>query len=198
MIVIELGHGSLWVNSPVAVPHVVLDELNAIGSVRYLVAPTTLHLWRLREWHALYPHAQVWGPPMVSRSSLRVDGVLGDDPPPAWAADIDQVLFKGNFVIEEAEFFHQRSRTLIMTDFLQNYPAQEGAFLGNLVKRMGGVLDGGVPSDIRLTFTNRRLARRSLEKLLEWDFDRLILAHGACVERNAKAFVRGAFHWLSS
>lgn len=61
MIVIELGHGSLWVNSPVAVPHVVLDELNAIGSVRYLVAPTTLHLWPLREWHALYPHAQFGG-----------------------------------------------------------------------------------------------------------------------------------------
>ncbi len=198
MIVIKLGDGSLWVNSPVTVPHEVLDEVHAIGSVRYLVAPTPLHVWRLDEWHALYPQAQLWGPPKAPRSAhLAVAGLLGDDPPPAWAGDIDQMLFKGNLVIEEVEFFHKRSRTLIITDFIQNYPAQDRAFFRNLVKRIGGVLDGGVPIDIRLTFINRPLARRSLEKLLGWDFDSLIVAHGACVERNAKAFMRRAFHWLS-
>jgi hypothetical protein len=48
---------------------------------------------------------------------------------------------------------------------------------------------GGVPLDIRLSFTNRDLARRSLEKLLSWDFDKLVIAHGACIEKNAKPFL---------
>lgn len=55
---------------------------------------------------------------------------------------------------------------------------------------------GGVPLDGRLSFTNRDLARQSLEKLLSWDFDQLVIAHGVCVEKDAKPFVERAFRWL--
>lgn len=54
-----------------------------------------------------------------------------------------------------------------------------------------------MPRDARLTFIHRSLARQSLEKLLSWDFDKLIIAHGPCVEKGAKAFVERAFSWLS-
>jgi hypothetical protein len=37
------------------------------------------------------------------------------------------------------------------------------------------------------------LARRSLEKLLSWDFDKLIIVHGVCIEKDAKPFVKRAF-----
>ncbi len=57
---------------------------------------------------------------------------------------------------------------------------------------------GGVPLDIRVSFRNRVLARQSFEKLLSWDFDRLIIAHGACIETNAKEYIEEAFRWLSS
>jgi hypothetical protein len=45
-------------NSPVVVPRETLDEIVAIGPVRYLVAPTALHIWRLEQWHKLFPEAQ--------------------------------------------------------------------------------------------------------------------------------------------
>jgi hypothetical protein len=64
---------------------------------------------------------------------------------------------------------------------------------------LGGALllrVAGVPLDIRLTFTNRKLARRSLERLLSWGFDKLIIAHGPCVETDVKDFVGEAFWWL--
>ena len=51
--------------------------------------------------------------------------------------------------------------------------------------------------DIRLSFIRRNLARQSLQKLLSWDFDRLIIAHGPCIETGAKAFVERAFRWLA-
>jgi hypothetical protein len=72
MIVVKLGDGSLWINSPVVVPRETLDEIVAIGPVRYLVAPTTLHIWRLEQWRTLFPQAQLWGPPKVSRAGLRI------------------------------------------------------------------------------------------------------------------------------
>jgi hypothetical protein len=95
------------------------------------------------------------------------------------------------------EFLHKKSRTLILTDFLQNYNCERGDPAGNIVKQIGGVLDGGVPLDLRLSFTNRQLGREVLATLLSWDFDKLIVAHGSCVEHDAKAFVGNAFRWLS-
>lgn len=50
------------------------------------------------------------------------------------------------------------------------------------LKAAGGVLDGGVPRDARWSFIDRGKARASLATLLSWDFDKVIVAHGACVE----------------
>jgi hypothetical protein len=199
MIVVKLGDGSLWIDSPVAVPPETIERIRGIGPVKYLVAPTSLHTWRLERWHDIFPGAQLWGPPKLSRDSNRAAfaNLVGDSLPPAWADDLDQVVFKGNAFAEEAEFLHKRSRTLIMTDFVQNYRKRKGDFVGNTLKCFGGVLDGGVPLDIRLSFTNKKLARECLKTLLSWDFDKLIVAHGVCVEYDAKAFLESIFRWLS-
>ncbi|MFW9909595.1 MAG: hypothetical protein ACFFEF_13570 [Candidatus Thorarchaeota archaeon] len=47
-----------------------------------------------------------------------------------------------------------------------------------------------------MSFTKRDLARKSLERLLSWDFDKLIIAHGDCIETDAKFFVEEKFRWL--
>jgi hypothetical protein len=113
--------------------------------------------------------------------------------------DLDQLIFKGNLFIQEVFFFHKRSRTFIAADFIQNHPIERGKPLLNALWKLGGVayLPGGVPLDIRLSFTDRTLARRSLEKLLLWDFDKLIIAHGVCIEKEAKRFMKQAFRWLA-
>jgi hypothetical protein len=54
----------------------------------------------------------------------------------------------------------------------------------------------GVGHDTKMTFFDRDLARQSLQKLLSWDFEKLIIAQGACVESEAKHYVREAFRWL--
>ena len=86
-----------------------------------------------------------------------------------------------------------------MADFIQNHPRGRGRPLRNALFKLAGVAypHGGVALDIRLSFTNRGLARRSLKKLLSWDFDKLIIAHGVCIEKDAKPFVEGAFGWLA-
>jgi len=49
---------------------------------------------------------------------------------------------------------------------------------------------------MKMTFLNRSLARQSLERLLSWDFDKLIIAHGPCIESDAKQYIEKAFRWL--
>ena len=153
-----------------------------------------------RSSETLFPAAELWAPRQKSNEFQRLPfiGILGDTPPPCWANDIDQLVFKGNPFIDEVFFLHKESRTVIMADFIQSRRIVRGKPLLNTLFKLAGVAypNGGVPCDIRLSMTNRFLARRSLEKLLSWDFDKLIIAHGVCIEKDAEPFVRRAFRWL--
>jgi hypothetical protein len=200
MIIAQLADGSMWVNSPVSVAPEVLDRIMRMGPIKYLVAPTKLHVWRLESWHELFPEAELWAPPQVPDKFKRLPfiGMLGDQPPVSWANDFEQLVFRGNIFVEEIYFLHRRSRTLIVADFIQSRPLLKGRPFRNAFLKLAGVApDGGVPIDIRLSFLHRTLARQSLARLLSWDFDKLILAHGDCVVKDAKAFVECAFRWLT-
>lgn len=203
MTVVKLSDGSLWVNSPVQVPFDTLERIASLGPVQYLLAATPRHVWRLPAWHTLFPDAQLWVPRRtpftLGKGRLPLTGILGDRPPQSWAANFDQLAFKGNPLIEEVLFFHKQSRTVILDDLIQIHPKLKGRPFHNALCKLEGVdaPHGGVPLDIRLCFTNRDLARRSLEKLLSWDFERLIIAHGVCVENEAKPFVEQVFRWLA-
>ncbi len=202
MTIVKLADGSVWVDSPVPVPFETLKRITELGPVRYLAAETPRHVWRLAAWHTLFPDAQLWAPRptpfTLKKGHLPLTGMLKDTPPSDWSLDFDQLAFQGNPLIEEVLFFHQASRTVILGDLIQVHPSVKGKLLRNALFQLEGVASppGGVGLDFRLSFTNRKLARRSLDKLLSWDFDKLIIAHGACIEKDAKPFVEQAFHWL--
>lgn len=202
MTVVKLSDGSLWVNSPVSVPFDTLKRITDLGPVTYLLAATPRHVWRLAAWHTLFPEAQLWSSRTtlltLKKRPLPLTGVLGDEPPQAWADDFDQLIFKGNTLLDEVLFFHKQSGTVILDDLIQIHPDVKDKPLRDALLKLEGVgcPDGGVGLDIRLSFTNGNLARQSLEKLLSWDFDKLIIAHGNCIEKDAKPFVREAFRWL--
>lgn len=202
MSIVKLSDGVIWVDSPVPVPFETLRHITELGPVRYIVAATPRHVWRLDGWHTLFPESQLWVAPTtpftLKRGHLPIAGILGDAPEPSWAADLDQLVFQGSPFLKEALFLHKESRTLILDDLIQIHPIVNDKPLLNVLMRLEGVAQspGGVGLDIKMTFTNRDLARRSLKRLLSWDFDKLIIAHGNCIEKDAKPFVEGAFRWL--
>lgn len=185
MIVVRLADGGVWINSPVEWTPEDMLSVARIGPVKHLVSPTPLHDWRLEAWAKAFPDAHTW--PATS---------LGEAAPPDWGSDLDQIVFRGSRVLNEVEFLHRPSRTLIMGDFIQNYAHGRNGAL-KLFFKLAGV-DGGMPIDARASFIgNKALGRASLERLLAWDFDKVVLAHGACIERDAPSFVRRAFAWLT-
>lgn len=203
MVVVKLSSGSLWIESPVPLPDDKLKLVTELGPVRYILAATPRHVWRLATWHALFPDAELWAsrptPFTLKKGDLPFAGVLGDEPPQGWRDDLDQLAFKGNPLIEEVIFLHKPSRTVILADLIQIHSKVKGSFIRNALMKMEGVESphGGVGLDIRLSFIHRAQARRSLKQLLSWDFDKLIIAHGPCIEKGAKPFVERAFRWLA-
>ncbi len=202
MTIVRLSDGSLWVESPVPASPETLQRMTELGPVKYLVAATPRHVWRLDRWHALFPDAQLWAcrptPVTLQKGRLPLTGVLEDTPPAGWANDLDQLVFKGNPLLSEVLFFHRKARTVILGDLIQIRPLVKGRPLRNALIRLAGIAapSGGVGLDIRLSFIHRKLAAQSLHKVLSWDFDKLIIAHGVCIEKDAKPFVARAFGWL--
>jgi hypothetical protein len=53
-----------------------------------------------------------------------------------------------------------------------------------------------VPRKFRVTFTDRQAARASVERILAWPTEKVLMAHGAPVTTDGRAFLRRAFKWL--
>lgn len=100
----------------------------------------------------------------------------------------------------EVEFFHRASRTLILTDLIENFePEKVGSFFLRLLTRIGGVSPphSGLPRDLRLNFTWRHKAefRAAAMTMLSWDPERVIFAHGRWHDANGGAALRSALQW---
>ena len=101
----------------------------------------------------------------------------------------------------EVEFFHRLSRTLILTDLIENFePEKIGRGFLWLLMWIGGVTPphGGLPRDLRLTFTwrHKRELRAAVQTMLGWNPARILIAHGKWHERDGTAELRQAFGWL--
>ena len=55
--------------------------------------------------------------------------------------------------------------------------------------------DGQTPSDLRRSFAGPQL-RAAVERMLAWQPERIIFAHGRWLERNGTAALRRAFRWV--
>ncbi len=202
MTVVRLADGDLWVASPVAVPFETLEHITTLGTVRYLVSPTPRHYWRLAGWHELFPDAELWSSPItpvtLKEGDLPLAGILGDQLPTRWAGDLDQVLIRGSRWLNEVVFFHPATGTLLVEDVIQIHELHAGRPVRNALIRLGGVSapNGGVARDIRLTFRDHAAARQSVRRILEWDFNSLVMAHGPVITENARRTVEEAFSWL--
>ena len=197
----RLKTGDLFIWSPVALSDELRSAIEALGRVRYLAPPNSLHHVFLGDWQQAYPQARVYAPPGLrsKRGDIRFDGDFGDHADAAWAGEIDQVVMRGNRITTEVVFFHLRSRTAIFTDLLQQFPP--GWFKGwrALVARLDLMLESQptVPRKFRFSFTSRSAARQALERIFAWPTEKVVMAHGDPVVQDGQAYLRREFAWLA-
>ncbi|SFD73448.1 DUF4336 domain-containing protein [Roseivivax sediminis] len=201
MAVARLSDGGLFVWSPVALTDGLRHAVDALGPVRHLVAPNRLHHAFLSEWRAAYPDAVLYAAPGLAakRPDLAFDAELGAEPAPGWDGDIDQALIGGNLIATEIVFFHRQSATVLVCDLLQNM--EESRFTGwrRLVARLDRMTGPApaMPRKFRAAFLRPSAARDGVRRLLAWPAERLVVAHGTPVERNAARILQRRFCWLA-
>ena len=200
MAVVRLSDGSTWVWSPVALTDELFNSVQAVGPVRHIVSPNKIHHLFLAEWAERWPEARVYAPPGLAkrRPDLRFDAELGDEPDPAWVADIDQVIFRGSLAMEEVAFFHRASRTAIICDLIQRHPETTMTGWKGGLMRLDSLVGehGSTPREWRASFLRRGKARAAREKVLSWKAERLLIAHGDCAETGATQIIDRALNWI--
>ena len=199
MTVIKLASGGLFVHSPVPPTDEIRDLVAREGPVRFVVAPNRLHHLYLSPFLAAFPGAGLWIVKELAkkRGDLAPAGILGDAPEPGWADEIDQCLFRGSVFQEEAIFLDRPSGTLIVVDLLESVHRDDPWYYRFFGRLAGTYERPTLTRDQRLAFRDRAAARASAERILGWDFERIIMAHGKLVERDGKRVFAEAMRWLT-
>lgn len=198
MTVIRLAEDRLLLHSPVALDAQLRAELDSIGRVCFAVAPNRVHHLYAGEVVRSYPESRLWVAPGLDRKrpDLVFEAVLDDEAPAEWRGVVDQTFFRGRPYENEVAFFHRQSRTLILCDLAFNFGPRAAAPTRLLMKLLRSYGHLGPSKLDPLLIRDRRAARQSLDRILAWDFDRIIVAHGDVLESGGNEVLRQGYSWL--
>jgi Domain of unknown function (DUF4336) len=204
MTLIRVGRDDLFIHSPTPLPDTLKTQVTAIGNPRWIIGPNRIHYWWIPDWHAAFPQAQVYLAPRIKENSRgRIDfGTLALDRDSGypWDSEIATLAITGSFMTEVV-FFHHASRTLVLTDLIENFEREKlTSPLMRWLTKWARVQhpDGQMPRDMRLTYSKTKpQLRAAIEMMIGWNPERVILAHGRWYDHNGTQELRRAFRWLS-
>lgn len=199
LVVVRLPSGELWVHSPIPWSDDLRREVGRIGPVRHVVGPNRFHDECLREFQQEHPEATFHAAPGLAsdRQDIRfAPESLSDTPPPAWRTTLEQHLIAGMPRLNEVVFFHPASRSLLIADIAFNL-GPDGPLLTRIALRLSDAWGRFTPSRFcKSLMRDRAAVRASIDRVLAWDFDRIIAGHGCNIETGGKAVFEEAFAFL--
>jgi hypothetical protein len=196
MTVVRLSDGGLFVHCPVALDAETRRTIDQLGPVRAIVASSLYHHLYVGEWMKAYPTALCCPCPGLERkrADLPWASVLGDEPRDVWSADLDQASLTARFE-REIVFFHRKTRTLVCADALLNLSRHPSRLTRSVALLMANTGPGKGYLE-RVAVRDKALGRRQIDRILEWDIDGVVLAHGELVPHSGRETVRSAYSWL--
>ena len=198
MTVVRLPGDGLLLHSPIEPTPELLREVRSLGSVATVVAPNRFHHLFAGAWVGACPDARLFVAPGLEskRPDLPVSGVLSDEPEPLWKGALEQAVIRGIPLSNEVVFFHPASRTLIVTDLAFHIGPDRSA-LTRWAFRLSGAYGRLAPTYLeRLLVRNRASLRASVQRVLEWPFERVVVAHGTVLEAGGRRELARGYSWL--
>jgi hypothetical protein len=114
------------------------EQIGEAGRPRWIIGPNRLHYWWIPEWHAAVPDATVWLAPRIrEQAGGRIDFdacTLDRDRGYPWDADIATLPITGDYMTEVV-MFHRPSRTLVLTDLIENFEPRRLGFVTRWLSR---------------------------------------------------------------
>lgn len=196
MTVVRLQDGSLWVHSPITPTNELVDELAALGRVRWVVAPNRSHHLFFLPFLAAYPSAEGFIAPGLEAKRPDLKGFPCLPVSDPWQSELEAFVIDGLPILNETVWFHRATGTLIVTDLLFCFSTQNRG-LAALVARLLGVYGSlGMSRTMKLLVKDKPAFRRSIAPLLALPVTRIIVAHDEIIGDQCASKLAKAFAWL--
>lgn len=196
MTVIKMADETLWVHSPIQLSPELKAEIDSLGTVKHVVAPNKWHHLFVNDFRLAYPTAAFYGAPGLDkkRPDLHFDRMITKDQDCPWNPVLQHKIIEGVPIFNEVVFYHQASKTLIVTDLALHICESHSRFTRTILKLMGSYGKFGWAKIEKLIYVRDASAfKRSLENILEWDIEAILLTHGDPVESDGHRRLQAAF-----
>ena len=198
--IIRLENGELIVHDPCKIDEVIKSEIDSLGVVKFIIAPGSYHHLFITDFQRKYPNAETYLCPGLERKrpDIKFDWILGNKPDQRWGDTLEQVLIQGTKYMWEVVFLHRPSKTLILVDLLENigddYQHKAGLLLQfwwRYIFRMWN--NPKAAPEYQMGWGNKNIVKNGLNKILGWNAERVILAHGENIEKNVSGILNTAW-----
>ncbi len=192
--IIRLADGSLFMHCPGPIEESDFQEIAKLGDVRHIVAANLFHHLFVKQTLARCEGATLYAPPNFEQKLPDLSyQALTNAAPTTWAGELDQVAIEGAPSLNEIVFLHRASRTLLLTDLCFNMQHSD-SLITRITMRITGAYGHFGPSRLARSFMKDKAAvRAGVERILDLDFDRVIVTHGDVVETGGREALREAF-----
>jgi hypothetical protein len=177
--IIRLASGKLIIHSTGPFSGQDIGAIKALGAPAWLIDVTLNHDTFADIGRAAFPEV----PYGVPDGFIHIDGERFslNTPPPEWGDEFQIREVEGMPRVREYACFHSPSRTLIIADLVFNFECCS-AWTRQFFRWAGGIKEyPGMSRLFRAMIKDRTAFNRSIEKILAWDFDRLVVAHGQTI-----------------
>lgn len=190
--VIRLASGDVLLHSTAPFTPVQVEEIQSIGPVCWITDPMVDHDTFSARGCTAFPEAAFLAPAGFPEAES-----LGAEPllpvPKEWGQEIEVVRMEGADSFNEHVFYHSRSRTLIVCDLLLNFP-EVGSLWERALLRLGlGPRAPGTSRRLKFAIKDGKAFRASIQKVLEWPFEAVVVGHGSPLLDDAYGRCRRAF-----
>ena len=202
MTVMQLEDGGIVLHSPTRYDPSLRQEIECLGPIRHIIAPNSAHWSFVEDWKERVPDALVWAASglrqrhQVKKARIAWHEDLGVKSQAHFAPDLDQIEVPGIGGFNEVCFYHRKSRSVVVTDLIQNLDDHHQSSMMRLFSKVIGARDRA-PIYLRAVVRLRgEPAKRAARQLVALEPKRVIFCHGRYFDDDASARLRKSLEWL--
>jgi hypothetical protein len=182
--VLRLDDGNLLLHTPAPPSAALVEQLRALGPVRWLVVPNCWHHLGTPAAAAHFPEAQVVGPASAldRNKALRLHMGIQDAQFGERVPELEALPLRGVPFWDETVLYHRPTQTLLGADIVCSAGAKDH-WSWRCAARITGCWERvRVPPDARKKIVDKSAAAQSIHAMLERSAQRLIIGHGDVIE----------------
>ncbi|MEM6536788.1 MAG: DUF4336 domain-containing protein [Pseudomonadota bacterium] len=203
MTIIRNQRAELLVHSPIAPHDDMSNALAELGTVSAILVPNSFHYLFLGPWLDRYPDGKLYVPHRLPKNidmkdrPARPVAELAD----GWSEVVSiEEVDAGDW--SEVSILHNPSRTLILTDLMQNFqPSEYRNPIIRALLRIGGAARTYPTASLEMRLPvfmrgRRKHVRKSFDTIKSWQPSRILIAHGPQPRGDTAVLLEKAFAWV--